>query len=324
MSARVSIVIPTWNRKELLRECLESIGTQTFREFDVIVVDDGSTDGTVEDVRKSFPHAQVVARPVNGGFCAAANAGIREASSEYILLLNNDMTLNARCLERLVAKADASDAAMFAPLVVWRAEPEIIYGTGDLQRTDGRPESRGFRRPIRECTYAEDVFGVSAGAALYRREVFDRVGVFDERFVAYFEDSDLNFRARLAGYRACFVADAIAKHVGSASLTGRTWWRTRQCCRNHALLVIKNMPAPLLIRYLPSILLERLRSIGRVISSARAEFGMARAIIVLAGLWWELVGLIPHALAERRRIQRGRTVSAAQLDTLLTRPDGHL
>jgi hypothetical protein len=321
MSAKVTIVIPTWNRKELLRECLVSIEAQTFKEYAVVVVDDASTDGTVDDVKSLFPRTRIVARSMNGGFCAAVNDGVREADGEYVLLLNNDMTLDMRCVEHLIARAESSDAAMFAPLVVFRAEPTIVYGAGDLQRTDGRPESRGFRQPLGERAYGEDVFGVSAGAALYRRVVFETVGLLDERFVAYFEDSDLNFRARLAGFRACFVGDAKAKHVGSASLTGRTWWRTRQCYRNHALLLIKNMPGALLLRYLPSIIQERWRGVGRVVSAARTEFGLARALGVLLGVWLEVALLVPHALIARRRIQRSRKISVAELDAILTKPE---
>lgn len=322
MSARVSVVIPTWNHVDLLTECLESLRAQTYQDIEIIVADDGSTDGTAEVVKRRFPEVHLGPLPVNRGFCVAVNAGIREAHGEYIVLLNNDMTLDPRFLEQLVARADESDAAMFAPLVVWRDDPKAVYSAGDRQRVDGRPESIGFRRALSECVFTDEVFGVSAGAALYRREVFDTVGLFDEQYVAYFEDSDLNFRARLAGFHACFVREALAYHVGSASQGGRTWWRTRQCFRNHALLVIKNIPTPLLVRYLPLILVERLRGVGRVVASARTEFGLARAIGVLIGTGFEIVMLLPHALRERRRIQRARRLTPSQLAPFLTRTRG--
>lgn len=317
MEARVSIVVPTWNRKDLIGACLESLGAQTFRAFEVVVVDDGSTDGTEAFLAEAYPDVRVVRLEQNRGFCVAANAGIRAAQRELVFLLNNDMTLEPDCLEKLVAAADASDAAMFGPLVLFQDEPETIYSAGDAQRQDGRPESIGFRC-TRAFHFPDRVFGVSAGAGLYRREVFDKIGLFDERFVAYFEDSDLNFRARLAGFDADFVEGAVAYHIGSASLEGRNWWRTRQCCRNHVLLVVKNMPASLIVRYARIIFKERRHQIRRLFSACRAEFGALGAFARLLGTWASIWAALPHAIRERRRIQRQRVLGPDEIDQLLT------
>lgn len=316
---QISIVVPTWNRRDLAVTCLRSLAAQTFRDIEIILVDDGSTDGTAEAVARAFPEVRVLRMPENRGFCRAVNAGIRQASASLILLLNNDMTLAVDFLERLAGAAAASDAAMFAPLVLWRDEPETIYAAGDRLRANGRPESIGFREPREGFAFPEGIFGVSAGAGLYRRALFDSVGLLDERFVAYFEDSDLSFRARLAGFRAELVPDAVAYHIGSASIAGRTWWRTRQCFRNHALLVIKDMPRPLLVRHAASIAGERLHQARRLFSAARAEFGAMRAAACLLGAAYSLLREIPHALAERRRIQRGRVIAIEDLEALLTK-----
>ena len=318
MKPRITIVIPTWNRKDLLADCLASIRAQTFDAYHVIVVDDGSTDKTADYVAAEFPEVQLIHLPANKGFCVAANAGIREADTEFVLLLNNDMTLDLGFLDALVAASEASDAALFAPLVLWRDQPEVVYSAGDRQRVNGRPESIGFRQLLAEFEPPPEIFGISAGAGLYRREVFEQLGLLDEQFGAYFEDSDLSFRARLAGYRAEFVREAVAYHVGSASLEGRTWWRARQCCRNHALLVIKNMPARLLLRHAPEILCERLHQIRSFVSAARGEFGLAKALIMLLQLWGSLFTALPHALKERAKIQRRRTLDIEALDAILT------
>lgn len=306
----------------MLAECLASIEAQAFRRFEIVVVDDGSTDGTAEYLEESWPQAHVVRLAENAGFCVAANAGIRESLRRQpggcLLLLNNDMTLAPDFLERLVEAARASDAAMFAPLVLFKGEPDRVYGAGDALSPGGRPESIGFRCPLAGFRAPGRVFGVSAGAALYRAQVFEQVGVFDERFVAYFEDCDLAFRARLAGFGAEFVPDAVAYHIGSASIEGRTWWRTEQCCRNHALLVVKNMPAPLLMRHAPAILAERIHQLRRVWTASRAAFGALRALGHLARTCAATWAALPHALKERRRIQRTRTIAAADLDALLT------
>ena len=314
---RVSIVIPTWNRKQLLADCLRSIATQSRAPDEVIVVDDGSTDGTAEFVKNEFPFACVVRLEQNRGFCVAINAGIRATSCELLLLLNNDMTLGPAFVESLVRAASGSDAAMFAPLVLFRDEPDLIYCAGDRQLANGRPESIGFRTPRGGFDHPGRIFGVSAGAGLYRHEVFESVGLFDERFVAYFEDSDLNLRARLAGFQAEYVPDAVAYHVGSASLDGKYWWRSRQCYRNHALLVLKNYPIPLMIRTCPSIARERFHQFGRSLYSARSEFGILKAVMVVLGVWCELVGALPHVVRSRRRIDIIRRLPSSELRAML-------
>lgn len=316
---RLSIVIPTWNRKDLALSCLRSLEKQTFKNFETIVVDDGSTDDTAEAVDQEFPEARVVRLPRNSGFAAAANAGIRRATSGLILLLNNDITVEPDFLEKLLQAADSSNAAMFAPLLLWRDDPKVIYSAGDRQLASGRPESVGFRRPREGFAFPRTIFGVSAAAGLYRREVFDRVGLLDEHFVAYFEDSDLSFRARLAGFEAEFVEDAVGCHMGSASIGGREWWRTRQCYRNHALLVLKNMPLELIRRNARVILAERIHQTRRLFSAARAERGAVWAAGVLGTTWLSILRQLPHALRERHRIQRTREIELGKLEELVSR-----
>lgn len=317
-SRRVSVVIPTFNQERLLAACLESLRVQTFRDFEVIVVDDASTDHTRAMLAAQFPEVQVCGQPVNGGFCHTVNTGIGLAGGELVVLLNDDMTLDSPFLEALVAAADAHpEYALFAPLILWRDEPSVIYGAGDIQCASGRPESLGFRTPVEGFRFEEEVFGVCAGAAMYRAEVFDRIGLFDAKYRVYFSDSDLSFRARLAGYRARFVRDAVARHVGSASLSGRTLSRTRQCYVNHLMLLVKNMPAPLLVRHAPAIARERLHQARRVFSAARNEEGAAYAVRMLAATWLRAVSLLPRAVWKRRYIQRHRRISLGELDRML-------
>lgn len=322
MSARIDIVIPTWNRRDLVEECLRSLREQEFTDFHVVVVDDGSTDGTAEFVAEAFPEVQLVSLPQNRGFCAAVNAGIAASSAPLVLLLNNDMTLDPQFLRALVDAADRTDAPLFAPLVLWRDDTTRIYGAGDRQCRNGRPESIGFRERLEGFDFSEKPFGVSAGAGLYRRTVFDTVGVFDERFVAYFEDSDFNFRARLAGFDTEFVQEAVAYHRGAASLGDRTWWRSKQCFRNHALLVLKNMPFPLMIKYAPRIVAERFHQMRRLVSSARAEFGLLRALGILLATGLTIPALLPHVLAARRAFRPKRQRTWPEIDGLLADSPG--
>jgi GT2 family glycosyltransferase len=311
----ISVIIPTWNQSTLLRACLETLAAQTFRDFEVIVVDDGST----EDIAAATAGfgAVLLRLEENGGFARAVNHGIAAARGHALFLLNNDMTLDPACLAHLHATARETGAAMVAPVVCWRDQPGVVYSAGDHIGPGGRPESHGFRVALAEFLEPRVIFGVSAGAGLFDRRIFDTVGALDPAFIAYFEDSDLCFRARLAGFSAALASEARAWHVGSASIAGRTWWRSRQCCRNHALLVLKNMPAGLLLRHAPVILRERLHQWHCCFSAARAEGGAAWALRIMAGTWLEIVAALPHTLRERRRIQRLRILPDREVARLL-------
>jgi hypothetical protein len=314
----ISVVIPTWNGRDILRDCLQSITDQTVTPAEVIVVDDVSTDGTGDMARDTFPNITVHRLEQNQRFCGAANAGIRLATQDYVLLVNNDMTLAPDCLERWFAFTQESGADVTGPLVLWKDEPDMIYTAGDRQRANGRPESWGYREALVSFSMPETVFGISMCAVLYSRAVIERIGLVDEHYVDYFSDSDYSFRARLAGFDVQLAPDARAYHVGSASLFGQNWWRSRQCYRNQAYLVLKNMPLSLLLRKAPAILAERFHQAGRVLSSARCEFGLVKAVGILFVAWLGCWAQIPRALRERYATQSTRTVSANALTKLLS------
>lgn len=315
----VTAVIPTYNQHALLLDCLHSLANQTCVPDRVVVVDDGSTEDIAGIVAQRFPAVHVLRLDTNGGFCRAANAGLRAAQSDYVLLLNNDMTLAPDCLECLLR--DSDEETLRTPLVLFKSDPDIIYSAGDRILTNGRPESIGFREGRERFALPLQVFGVTGGAALLPREVLARIGFFDETFGAYFEDADLCMRARLAGFDCALVPEAVAYHVGSASLGGKTWWRSRQCFRNHALLIVKNYPIAVALRVFPAILRERIHQAGMLVSSARAEFGLARAIGILAGAVASIVAVLPHAIASRSHLHR-RTLSNDVFIGLLTRTPG--
>lgn len=316
---RLTVIIPSWNQRDLLLECLESLAQQTYANFDIMVVDDGSTDDTVTAVNGAYPNVHVISMDENAGFAAAVNTGIQEIHTEFVLLLNNDMTLDKHCLAELVEAADRSEAAMFAPLVLWKDDPAVVYSAGDRILANGRPQAIGFRVPLDEFAPPDRIFGVSAGAALYRRMLFDEIGYFDESYIAYFEDADLCARARLAGLDAAFVGDAVAYHVGSASIRGRMWWRTRQCSRNYFLLIAKTFPVSVLLRHSPEIAVESLQALVRIVDAARCEFGLGKAIGILFTALYSLGRQLPNAVQERMKIQRHRAITPLQFNDLLTR-----
>lgn len=310
---RLSVVIPTYNRRDLVETCVQSLQKQTYTDFEIIVVDDGGSDDTTAVLERDFPGVRAIRRDTNGGFAQAVNTGIQAARAAYIMLLNNDMTLAPDCLVRLMAAADQSDAAILGPLMLMADDHDRIYSAGDRIRANGRPESIGFREALDGFDFSEPVFGITAGAALYKRAVFDTIGHFDENFVAYFEDADLCFRARLAGFNCTLVRDAVLYHRGSASIDDRLWWRTRQCFRNHALLVLKNFPLSLLVRHAPGIIAERLHGVRRTFSAVRCDRGALGAIMELGRVGREVIGLLPRTLRARRAIQGTRALTPREL-----------
>lgn len=311
----LSIVIPTWNGRRLLQECLESLAPQTYSDFDIIVVDDASTDDTVSWIKEMHEDVQIITLPENKGFAHAVNRGIETSTSDYVFLLNNDMTLASDALELLMEKADRH--TMVTPLILSKDNPDVVYAAGDRQLRNGRPESIGHGALLRSFVPPTAIFGVTAGAGLYPKRLFEEIGTFDERFVAYFEDSDLNLRARMTEHTATLVTGARAYHVGSASIQTRTWWRAYQCARNHVLLVVKNYPLSLLIKCAFPIMAEVLANLLRVWSAVRCDRGTAGATGMTLRCVADMFSVLPYALGARSRIRRLRKIRGSALELLM-------
>jgi len=314
----VSVVIPTWNRVDLIARCLDSLREQDFRDTEIVVVDDGSTDKTVRVLQRDYPYVTIVRLLLNRGFASAVNTGLRVVTGRWVFLLNNDMTLAPDCLERLMRRAEESGAAMVAPMVYFDDDRDIVYSAGDGITRGGRPFSHGHGVRRDGFSPPDTIFGVSMGAGLFREDLFERIGVLDESFVAYFEDADWCFRARLAGHDAVLAPDAHAYHIGSATIQDRLWQRTAHCYRNQALFVLKNFPMRLYWRNASHVVRERMHQFRRLFDAVRAERGSAAALRTVAVNWTQLMSNLPDAYAARRRIQRDRTISIDELDALLS------
>jgi GT2 family glycosyltransferase len=217
--SRVVVVIPTWNGRELLDAALSSLARQSLAAAEVIVVDNGSTDGTTAHVKEHWPAASLVALEGNRGFAAAVNAGVAASSSEYVALLNNDMELDPEWLASLVAALDGDPGAgSAASKLRMLREPELLDGAGDLVTWYGATWRRGHGEPDRgQYDDPGVVASPCAGAALYRRQALEQVGGFDERFFLYCEDKDLCRRIRAAAYDVCYEPQATVRHRGGAS-----------------------------------------------------------------------------------------------------------
>jgi GT2 family glycosyltransferase len=245
---QVSVIIVNRNGSELLDDCLGSLTQQTYRDFELIFVDNGSTDDSLDKVRRLMPAARIVASAVNLGFAAGNNAGIRQASGKYIVLLNNDTRAEPQFLEELLAVADRDPGTgMVAPKILNFFQPDQIDSVGGLLLC---PDGIGQGRGRGECDVGQfddldEILIPSGCAALYRRDMLDEIGLFDERFFLYCEDSDLGLRSRWAGWRARSAPRAVVYHKYSASTSAYSPLKLFYVERNHFLLALRNFPARL-------------------------------------------------------------------------------
>ncbi len=309
---RLTVVVPNWNGRKFLELCLNSLRDQSFEDFETILVDNGSTDDSVEFVERSFPEVNILRMGANRGFSSAANAGARASTAEYVALLNNDTEQDPEWLAALVRSADAHpEAALFASKLVDFQDRRMLDGAGDALRLGGLPYRLGHgERDRGQFDTPGHVFGACAAAALYRRSLFEEIGYFDEDFVSYCEDGDLSFRAQLAGYRCFYVPDAVVYHVGSASTGGkRSATATRLGTRNSLSLLMKNLPLSVAPHVLPFFILGQL---ARLLTAA-ATGTLRPHLKGLAGAWDQL----PLTLKKRRKVQGKKTVSDAHVRWLL-------
>jgi GT2 family glycosyltransferase len=306
----LSVVVPTWNGRDELARCLAALEAQTLSDLEIVVVDNGSTDGTVDHVRRHHPRARVVALARNTGFTGAANAGIEASRGEFVALLNNDAIAEPRWAEELLAAMDHADVA--AALILRHDDPEIVDSRGEALSRWGLPyrSGRGERADALDANGYPAIFAASGGACIYRRATLDAVGRFDERYFAYLEDLDLGFRARLAGHRIVLAPRARVLHKDGATAAAMGHFRLHQLIRNSHLLIWKNLPAVSLAKTLPRFAVVQ----AHLLVAAARRSALPGALRAHA----EVVAGFPALLAERRRVQRTRRVPRAEVEGWLT------
>ena len=309
---RVSIIIPNWNGMHLLPTCLDALRRQTYKDFEVLVVDNASEDGSVELLQREYPDVKVIRLERNRFFSGAVNEGIRRSSGEIIVLLNNDTEVEPQWLAELTKALDENpEAGMVASKMLLFDRREVLNSAGDYYQRDGVPGNRGvWERDEGQYDSAVAVFGACAGAAAYRRRMLDEIGLLDEDFVGYCEDVDLNFRAQLTGYKCAFAPRARVYHRLSA--TGGGPVASYLCGRNFINVVVKDMPASLLKKYWPSIIGAQLRYVKESLIHFREPAARAR----LRGQFAAILAL-PSMLAKRKVIQASRKVSDEYIDSIL-------
>ena len=248
MSPRAWVVVLNWNGEKYLRDCLRSVLDQTYPEYRVVVVDNASADGSRDLVTGEFPEAELLALPENRHFARGTNAGFERAMQDpecrFVVALNNDTRVGREWLAALVRAAADPKVGSVASKMLLMDHPELINSAGFWITRDGAAVDRGWlEKDQGQYDHEADVFGASAGAALYRREALDAVGLFDGDFLAYLEDVDLAWRLRLAGYAARLAPDSVVYHKHSASTAPTSPWKTYLSERNRIWNLVQNYPA---------------------------------------------------------------------------------
>ena len=256
MMPQVTIIIPNYNGLAYLETCLASLKKQTMTDFKILIVDNGSTDGSLSWLREHCREAEVLALDKNYGFCAAVNKGIRASDTPYVILLNNDTEAEPEFVEALLSEIGKSDwiFSCQAKMMDFKNR-QLMDDAGDYYCALGWAFARGKGKNQRHYTKERPIFAACAGAAIYRRSILDEIGCFDEEHFAYLEDIDIGYRAKIYGYYSLFVPRARIYHMGSAT-TGSQYnkLKVRLSARNSIYTAYKNMPLLQLILNMPLIL----------------------------------------------------------------------
>ena len=308
----VSLVIVNWNGRHHLEQCLESVAAQQGVEFETIVVDNGSTDGSVAFLREHFPWVRLLPLPSNTGFAGGNNAGARAARGQHLAFLNNDTAPEPTWLRALVDGVDdANRFTITTSCIVYMDDPRQVDSAGDGVLRWGGPFKRHHGGSIDDVRQSEEVFAACGCAFLMPRALFEELGGFDEDFFVSHEDVDLSYRARLLGHRVRYVADAIVRHHGSATLGLVSESSVRNGQRNAEWMYLKNTPLRILLRTLPGHLFYNLLATLYFARAGRLQAFIAAKAAAAAG--------IPRMLTKRASIQGTARVGSEAIWPLLER-----
>jgi GT2 family glycosyltransferase len=309
----VSVIIVNLNRRELLGRCLESLWRQTFVNFEVIVVENGSSDGSLDFLQSiREPRLRIVPLPANRGFAGGCNAGIARAEGRFIATLNNDAEADSHWLQELVDGIESDPSiGMCASKILFHGDRNRIDKVGHLIYPDGLNHGRGSGEPDRgQFERREEVLFPDAAAAIYRREMLDVIGLFDEQFFAYGDDADLGLRGRLAGWNCLYIPTAIVFHVHSATAGEFSPLKAFLIERNRIWVAVKTFPPSLLLL---SPFFTALRfayhaygSVFMIGSSGQyaAECSRSQLILMMLKAYWSGLKHMPDMWRSRRKIRR--------------------
>lgn len=324
---RVSVVIVSWNGKHLLDECLDSLFAQRYRDFEVIVVDNGSQDGTVAFLREHYPDVVLVSLTENRGYAGGNNAGLHVASGSLVVLLNNDTTVDPAWLESLVRTAEREPkSGMWASRILTYDDPELIDNVGHLIYQDGLARGKGRLEKDRgQYEVPEEALWPSGCAGMYRKEMLDEIGLLDEEFFAYADDVDLGLRGRLAGWKCTYVPAAKVYHKYSASSSAYSPLKAFLVERNRIWVLLKYYPLELIILS-PFYTLKRflIQFYGALSNKGAAgkftkQYSVFTAVGILLKAWFFALAGLPRVIRQRRAFSRKKRIGRAELYRLFKR-----
>ena len=289
-----------------LEECLSSLSKQTFKSFETILVDNGSTDDSVNFVHENFPEIKLIKLDQNEGFCKGNNIGIRYSTGDFVALLNNDTKVDKNWLQELFESMNEDpQIGICASSMVNYFNRDVLDTAGDGYDICGTGFKIGCGFPVSKYQNKRYVFGACAGAALYRRSMLEKIGFFDEDFFAIGEDIDLSFRAKLAGYKCAYVPKAVVFHKVNQTVGLDSNFLIYHKRRNVEYTYFKNMPALLLIVTFPFHFLYELLTAIEAISIGKLKQFLKSKL--------DFIKNLPQVLKKRKAIQRNRAVPLSEI-----------
>lgn len=310
---KASVIIPNWNGKHLLKTCLVSIQKQTFKNIEIVVVDNGSEDGSADYIRKFFPGVKIVELDKNYGFAKAVNIGIKASNGKFVVLINNDTEVDKDCIKYLVEAAITHPEVGFvAAKMLDFHRRDIIDSVGDYIDEVGHANNIGLgEKDVPAFNKPDYVFLVTGGGGLFKRDVFERVGFLDENYFAYFEDVDFCLRAQLQGFKGWYEPKAIIYHIHKATSSKNQTLLEYWQFRNMTQTIIKDFPT--------SILLKKWRWLKIILVHFNTIFYQLKNGYfwppILADLW--IIFHLPLLLKERKKIQSNIKVSSEYIEGFL-------
>jgi GT2 family glycosyltransferase len=311
----ISIVIPNWNGALFLPACLDSLESQTFKDFETIVVDNGSTDNSIRLLKSRYKWVNIKSLAKNEGFAGGCNRGMSAAEGEWVVLMNNDTEADKNWLKKIAAAIDKMpDYSFFATKILRFDKREILDGTGDfISRSLFVFRYGQFDTDKGQYDSLGEIFSPCGASAVYSKKMLDDIGMLDEDFFAYLEDIDLGMRAHIAGYKGFFVPDSIIYHIGGASTDSDQMspWVYKQNIRNMFLILFKDIPFLVFLRCIPSMMFWHSAHLFYVLRRRRELFKHYFKALN------ESLKLRTKMKEKRKKILGNRIISNAELYRLL-------
>lgn len=314
--SKIAIIVLNWNGLEDTKKSLASLFSQSYTDYTIILVENGSTEaGTskgIEALKRQYPDLVVLENEQNTGFAGGVNTGIRYALKreyEFVALFNNDAVADKNWLKELVQSQKQQSSGITTGLLL-HADGTTIDSTGDWCSIWGLPFPRDRNKPAKDASASGFVFSGSGGASFYSTVMLREIGLFDEGFFAYYEDTDISFRAQMHGWKVYYTDKAVAYHEQGASSSKIPGFTVRQTFKNLPLFVAKNIPTSLLWKVLPRFWLAYILMAGNAIKNGNGEHA-------IKGYFEHLVLFWRTSLWQRFEIQRAKKVDDSYIQSIL-------